>query len=165
MKLLTLIRHAKSSHSHVGLTDIQRPLNARGLAAVKLMTDVLKQQDFSYDAVFCSPAARAQETATGLFDGTPLSGKLRTEPDLYTFDMEALYRFIELIDTDINHAVIVAHNPAITLLANDLAFSGIDNVPTCGIVRLKLAIEDWVDIAAGTGEMIDFDCPRNHRTD
>lgn len=163
MKQLTLIRHAKSSHTHAGLTDIERPLNARGLAGVALMADVLKQQDFSCDAVFCSPAARAQETATGLFDGTPLGDQLRTEPDLYTFDMEALYRFIELIDSGINHAVIVGHNPAITLLTNDLAYSSIDNVPTCGIVRLKLAIEDWVDIAAGTGELIDFDRPGNYR--
>lgn len=163
MKLLTLIRHAKSSHGHVGLTDIQRPLNTRGLADTELMAGQLRDQKFTCDAVFCSPAVRARETAAGLFRDTASSGKLQTRPALYTFDMEALYRFIELIEPHINHAVIVAHNPAITLLANDLAFVDIDNVPTCGIVRFELAIEEWVDIAAGTGELLSFDYPKIHR--
>ena len=49
-----------------------------------------------------------------------------------------------------------------TDLANDLTGEYIDNIPTCGIARVKLDIDSWKDLIAGKGELSWFDFPKKH---
>lgn len=163
MKRLTLIRHAKSDHSF-GLSDIKRPLNPRGEKAAELMGGVLKQQQILFERVFCSPAIRAQQTAERLCNamGHP-KRQIITDDSLYTFDTTPLYRFIESLDEQLSDAAIVGHNPAMTLLTNELCrTANIDNLPTCSVVRIELAIAEWVEVHSGCASLIDFDFPKRH---
>ena len=159
MKTLTLIRHAKSTHSLPGLADIDRPLNERGEAAATLMGARLREANFDFDAVFCSRARRAQQTAAGIFCDD-WAKRVEIAPRLYTFEETDLYRFIELLEPTLNSVVIVGHNPATTMLINDLCRSNIANVPTCGIAQIALEIENWFDVAPGTGKLINYDFPK-----
>ena len=164
MKQLTLIRHGKSDHSF-GLADIERPLNERGESDAVLMGSWLIQQQIHFDQIFTSPAKRALTTAklvSGQLDDD--INEIVIEPLLYTFDSDGLYRFIETTDDQLSDIVIVGHNPGITLLVNDLCYSSpIDNMPTCGIAQIELAITDWVEIAPGTGKLKQFSCPKQHK--
>ena len=45
MKRLMLIRHAKSSWANPGLTDMERPLNNRGLRDAPAMAKYLREND------------------------------------------------------------------------------------------------------------------------
>ena len=47
---------------------------------------------------------------------------------------------------------IVAHNPAVTLLTNRLCGSLLDNLPTSGIVDIKLPLERWQGLAHVAGQ-------------
>ena len=48
MKYLTIIRHAKSSWSDPHLSDVDRPLNKRGLNSAPVMGQVLKNHGIQY---------------------------------------------------------------------------------------------------------------------
>ena len=41
-----------------------------------------------------------------------------------------------------------------------LAAAGIANSPTCGLVRLELAVDSWREVAPGCGRLLDFDYPK-----
>ena len=56
--------------------------------------------------------------------------------------------------------MIVAHNPALTQLADELGSRDIGKVPTCGYVQLWLEIESWRDLASGCGETREFLYPK-----
>ena len=50
------------------------------------------------------------------------------------------------LDDEYESAMLVGHNPAITEFANEMANADIDNIPTCGLVRLSLPIDTWAEI-------------------
>ncbi|HAG72955.1 MAG TPA: phosphohistidine phosphatase, partial [Gammaproteobacteria bacterium] len=66
MKILYLLRHAKSSWDDPDLKDFERPLNARGLRDVPVMADRFNARNCRVDCIVSSPATRAKTTA-GLF--------------------------------------------------------------------------------------------------
>ena len=163
MKLLTLIRHAKSSWAHPELDDIDRPLNARGLKAAPLMGQRLavSRKDWSGVRMFTSPARRARDTAELIAAELSLSAGAITElPHLYTFDARELLLAIRTLPDDSEAVLLVAHNPAITEVANLLTGAQIDNVPTAGMVSMSLDIPGWRQAAAGDAILLEFDYPK-----
>jgi len=56
--------------------------------------------------------------------------------------------------------MLVCHNPTITEFANSLSGANIDNIPTCGLVKLKLDINSWGHAESGKGTLLDFDYPK-----
>ncbi len=65
-----------------------------------------------------------------------------------------------LVDEHFDSSMFVGHNPAITEFVNDMCGAGIDNVPTSGLVELRLPVEYWSDVGYGDAELIDFDYPK-----
>ena len=63
MRLLTLIRHAKSSWDYPGLTDFERPLNDRGRRDAPRMAQRLGRSCKPPLLLLSSPATRAVTTA------------------------------------------------------------------------------------------------------
>ena len=59
MKTLLILRHAKSSHDHPGITDHDRPLNKRDDAMRDRSPTFLKRKDIVPDRIICSTATRA----------------------------------------------------------------------------------------------------------
>ena len=62
MHRLFLLRHAKSDWSVAGQPDFERPLNARGVAAARLMGDYMARHDLVPDGVICSPSRRTLQS-------------------------------------------------------------------------------------------------------
>jgi len=183
MKKLHLIRHAKSSWSDRALSDIDRPLNQRGLRSCALMAEQIVKAGCSFEHVFCSPALRAQSTieniaqhlnlAAGgegdnsLTSGPPSSKSLRhrqiewhTDPALYTFVMTDLLAWCQQLDNSLSEVVIVGHNSAMTDFVNAIGNQPLGNLPTCGYVQLALQIEDWRALSPGAGDTISLLTPK-----
>lgn len=157
MKQLTLIRHAKAVH---GSPDIDRALSPRGIFQARWLGTELWTQAFSFDVLFSSNARRTLETAAYLCEelGLP-EDTVKAEPDLYSFDGQDLYRYIGRIDEQINHAVIVGHNPAIHWLAQDLTGAVLDKVPTCTFLHIALDIDYWLEAGVGSGDLVEWYYP------
>ena len=148
MKVLHLMRHAKSSWDQPGLADRDRGLNKRGRRDAPRMGAVLSQR-LAPISIAVSPARRAQLTLEGLCDGWPALRDLQhdTEEALYTFSADDLLGWIASQEDSHRRLFMIGHNPAFTDLVNHLTGGhSLDNLPTAGYVELALAIDRWRDL-------------------
>jgi len=163
MKTLYLLRHAKSSWSEPGLDDRQRPLNKRGMADAPLMGERLRARGESIDAVVSSPALRARTTAELFSSACAYAGAaIAIDPDLSFLGSGSIEAVIRAQDDRQGALMLVFHNPDITHFVNsiDYAFQ-VDNIPTCGLVRLSCDIARWRDWARDRARIDYFDFPKN----
>lgn len=153
MKVLHLMRHAKSAWDEPGLSDRERGLNKRGRRAAPRMGAALACRE-SPLVVAVSPARRAQLTLAGLCDGWPELAELehQTVEDLYTFDSDDLQQWLRRQPNNHSELFIIGHNPALTDLINELVPDvGLVNLPTAGYVQLRLALDQWSELGPGVG--------------
>ena len=162
MKTLNLLRHAKSSWDQPGLADRERGLNKRGRRDAPRMGRALAAR-LPAAVISVSTARRAQLTLAGLCDAWPAISELphQTDEDLYTFSGDELAYWISAQDDGLTSLCIIGHNPALTVLINDLVGEPVlDNLPTAGYAQLTLDIDCWGDLRAGCGRLIEVLLPR-----
>ncbi|MBT8257528.1 MAG: histidine phosphatase family protein, partial [Bacteroidia bacterium] len=53
------------------------------------------------------------------------------------------------LDDALDSVMIFGHNHAFTSLSNSLGDRYIDNLPTSGLVKIELAIDNWGDLKKG----------------
>lgn len=166
MRYLTVIRHAKSSWDDPGLDDFDRPLNDRGKADIPRMAAWLEAQPQRPQLFLASPACRALTTADLLV--TELADtnlRLVTDSRLYNAPEKQLRACLADTDDRITHVALVAHNPGITDLANSLGNLHLDNLPTCGMVQIALAIDHWRDMTTACGTPLAMQWPKRLERD
>ncbi len=164
MKTLILVRHAKSSWADVGAHDFDRSLNDRGLHDAPIMGKRLAARldacDMSLDAFVCSTACRAVQTVESLI--VPLGFPVEAvdwRRELYLSSPATMLGVIHTLPEQAASAVLLAHNPGITELAEILTGLNVGNVPTCGVITLALPVNCWMDVG-GRAELVDFDYPK-----
>lgn len=162
MKILTLVRHAKSSWKHPELADLQRPLNRRGQRDAPRMGSRLAAQQIRPQIIISSPAVRAVTTAEVIaseLDGQP--AEIIIDKRIFHAYSGQLLDVIRGFDASLHHVMLVGHNPGLTNLVEQLAQAGISNIPTCGIVVINFSFDHWRAVGGGTGDMLLFDYPKN----
>jgi len=145
LKIVYLIRHAKSSWEDPSLPDSKRPLNHRGLRDAPFMAKLLSDKGVEPDLLLSSPANRALTTANffaAAFDFSPAS--IVQNEDIYEALPKDILRIITNLPPENNTVLLFGHNPTFTSIANHFTPDDyIDNVPTCGIVKIEAMIDDW----------------------
>ncbi len=147
MKTLYLVRHAKSSWDHPGLSDLERPLMEKGIERSHRIIGFLKERNILPGLFISSPAVRAFETAklfaTGL--GYPLKD-IVVEQKVYDGYYERFLDVIYSTPNDTQSLMMFGHNPTITNLANLFLHPGIDNMPTSTVVAIGFETLKWEDV-------------------
>jgi Phosphohistidine phosphatase SixA len=162
MKILLLIRHAKSSWDNIADTDFERPLNERGKHDAPIMAKRLHDKKIEIDLFVSSPAKRAKKTAEIFMDEFGIKEKkLLTIPDLYEGSPNNFYTAIEDLKNKIDTVALFAHNPGITDFINSLECHPIYEMPTCGIFAVKIKTKKWKDFKDADKEFLFFDYPKN----
>ncbi len=160
MKKLLLMRHAKSDWKQPGLSDHDRPLNARGRAAAPFMGLHLNQHEIHVDAILASTAQRVIETVELL--QAELSGPpevLRSQ-SLYLATPEQIRREVQSLRDSWQTVLVLAHNPGLALLVNHLSRSHSD-MPTAAIAVFEFDSPTWQGVFSGDSpELIHFWKPR-----
>ena len=161
MKMLYVIRHAKSSWDHPLLNDFNRPLNERGERDAPRMGKRLKEKYVVPDLMLSSPASRALNTCEKIAEvlGYPVE-KIKTDDDLYHAEDEEILRIVKKINDKHNVVLIFGHNPGLTDFTNRLTDTIIDNVPTCGVVACSFHIGSWKEVDWKSGKVEFFDYPK-----
>jgi phosphohistidine phosphatase len=159
MKTIIFIRHAKSSWEYQ-LPDEKRPLNKRGLFDAEFMSSLDIVKSFQPDAVFCSTAKRTRETCRFfLKNAISLEMEVHYSDQLYDFSGAGLEAFINTIDASLSNVFIFGHNNALTAIVNIKGDQYIENIPTCGIVKINFKTNSWSDCSKGVVEFKLF--PKN----
>jgi phosphohistidine phosphatase len=147
MKLLYIIRHAKSSWDYPELPDHERPIIEKGRKRTLKVIDYLKKQEVSPDFIICSSAQRARETADLIAEGLGMDKDIvKIDPSLYHTDATQIFtQFVDLSDK-FQEVMIVGHNPAFTNFANFFLVPPIDWLPTSAVVCLEFQTDKWDEI-------------------
>lgn len=166
MKTLYLIRHAKSDWSNPLLSDFDRPLNKRGEKDAPFMGKVLAKAHISPDLILSSPAVRAKKTAVKIAKQVNCNTHLiRYDETLYEADYRTIADAVKSIPSTQKTVFLIGHNPGLTELAQYISGHSIDNIPTCGIVCVKLKEDDWRSIGENSTLFVSFDYPKKHTND
>jgi phosphohistidine phosphatase len=171
MKYLTVLRHAKSSWDHPGMSDHDRPLNDRGKRAAEAIPRFLWKTYFggqgepllpAPNKIIASTSARTLATAQALRTvfGLPIES-LQLVSALYLAPDDVILDTVQFIDEDIDHCVLIAHNPGLHDFCNRLlARNSVTRMVTCTAVILGLPIEYWGLADWEQAELIAYITPR-----
>lgn len=165
MKILYLVRHAKSSWDQSELGDAERPLNKRGKTDAQIMGQLLASKSESPDLIISSHAKRAFSTAKRIAKELeyPVKNIIINE-ELYMADSDDYYKIIDSVPGIVNKLMLFSHNYGITYFANHISASNIDNIPTSGIVRVDFDTSSWKEIKNIKGKLIFFEYPKKYKT-
>ncbi len=161
MKVITLVRHAKSSWSDGNLNDRQRPLNSRGERDAPLMGQRLKAHSIRPSLIVSSPAVRAWTTAKIIAQDInyPLEF-LQREDSLYLASTDEIMGVIMAQDNSFNSLMVVGHNPGLTDFANFLLPGLTNNLQTAGVVSVQLETDNWSLYERPAAKLLVYDYPK-----
>jgi phosphohistidine phosphatase len=166
LRLLYLLRHAKSSWGDPGLEDRDRPLNSRGRRAARLVAEHLRAEGVSPELVLCSASLRTRQTLAAILP--TLEGELeaRIEDVLYSAGAEGLLERLRTVPVSTSSVLVIGHNPALHELALSLAGTGRDlerlreDFPSGALATLAVPEPGWAELAEGDAELTSYAVPR-----
>jgi len=170
MKILGLLRHAKSDWDDTTQRDFDRGLNARGRKGAELIGDHIRDHGVKWDRLIASPAVRVKLTLDGaLPDAEPIY-----DQRLYLASFDTIVETIEAHagsgDNEAKAILISGHNPGLQdvlleLVApgkeNDLFREAVVKFPTAAYAVLECEIEHWADLKRYCAKLVHFARPRD----
>lgn len=164
MKILYLIRHAKSSWDNQDQTDFERPLNKRGEHDAPLMANILNKKKVEPDLIISSPAKRAFSTALIFAEKLDYNlNSVKTDDRIYEAGMRELMTLVREIDNRNKTVMIFGHNPGLTSFTNLLGDKFIPGMPTCSIVGLEFDATKWAQVERHSGKIFLFEYPKKQK--
>ena len=141
---LILIRHTKSDWGDFSVPDMERPIRKDRIVDAKEMAEKLKSLEIEPDLIICSPAKRTRQTAHYFCEILKYKeSKIQFERRIYESSAEDILQVVHETNADIKTLLLIGHNPSLTYFVNRLVQDKIDDLPTTGVVWLKLKCEDW----------------------
>lgn len=164
MLTLFLVRHAKSSWANPGQADFDRPLNDRGERNAPFMGKKLAEKGEKPGLLVSSTAKRAFSTAKLIAEelGYEKDNIVKRE-DLYHAAVKTWLKEVNSLDNKHKTIMMFGHNNGITEFANYLCNAGIDNMPTCAVVKIKFDFDQWEMVSKGNGDLVYFDFPKRYK--
>jgi len=142
---LLLMRHAKSSWNHEGLTDHERPLNKRGLRASQDIGGVLRARGLAPDHIWSSDSQRTRDTFEHSFPNTDIK-PVWHKGFYHASANQVLYLCAESGEPEFGTLMLLGHNPGWEDLL--FHFSGLSRrMPTgaCAIFQRTREKIDWLE--------------------
>jgi phosphohistidine phosphatase len=164
LKILTIVRHAKSSWKDTSLPDRKRPLNKRGERDAPIMGKRIHDHGIRPSLIISSPATRAWTTAkiVALEINYPIEF-LQREDALYLASLDEILGTIVAQDNGFNNLMVVGHNPGLTDFANFLVPGLTNNLPTAGVVSVEIDRDDWSLYTQPQAHLLVHDWPKKIR--
>jgi phosphohistidine phosphatase len=175
-RTLILMRHAKSDWNQSGLSDKDRPLNARGNYAAPRMARWLLDQGILPDRVCCSSAVRTRETLEwmlGVFREAEQAKRLEKTylDELYLAPSERILRVAYEVWSqfpDEQVLLMLGHNPGMEDLVSELSGQP-TSMPTAAIAifRCEEAVADGMSengVSSSKFRLTHFQAPKKLAT-
>ncbi|MFH1159800.1 MAG: histidine phosphatase family protein [bacterium] len=161
MKTLYLVRHAKSSWDHPGVSDFDRPLLEKGLRKSKQVIEYLRKKGIYPGLMISSPAVRAVETAKIFARGLGYpEEKIGIDRKIYDGYYDHILDIIYGTSNAIDSLMIFGHNPTITQLANLFLPLGIEDMPTSAVVGISFETTGWEEVPKAGSKQLFFIMPK-----
>ncbi|MEM6987870.1 MAG: histidine phosphatase family protein [Pseudomonadota bacterium] len=153
-RVIVLLRHAQAQSAHGRQADRERRLSEHGIAQMAQVGPALAQHLAADTHVLASAATRTAETAHLLVDALGIERRaVVLDARLYDASAGALFAELQSLDDSITSLALVAHNPAISMLAQVLIAQPVLGFSTAGyaVCRYEGA---WADLAPQAATLI-----------
>ena len=151
-KTLYLMRHATASMD--AASDFERPLTATGERDARHMGRWLNDNYQEPDQIVASPALRAKTTASVLMEELHQQHTIHFEDELYEASVRTFLQVVNSLSDDLECVLVVAHNPAITYVADYLTIEGVEGMMPGAMVGLVFEVDSWGEISQQAGDII-----------
>jgi phosphohistidine phosphatase len=175
-RTLWLLRHAKAmADPPAGGDDFDRVLAPRGRRDAEALGRLIGRGGYELgvseplpQVAFVSPAARTAATADLVLTAAGLTPRLEYPTDLYGGDPEDVLNHLRRLDTDVDAAMVVLHNPTGHHLADGLLErtdeDGLDllqrrGFPTCALAVIRLEVARWSNVESECGVLFELFTP------
>lgn len=159
MRVLYLLRHAKSSWDDASLRDFDRPLKKRGRTAAERIGRELAAEKPGDLLVVCSPAVRARETAQIVLKSARIRSQELFDKRIYEASLGDLRQVVAELPDEKRSVILIGHNPGFEELLAFLTGRGM-RVPTCTLAKIGFEAESWKDVKTGAGTLERFVTPK-----
>jgi phosphohistidine phosphatase len=166
VRLLHLLRHAKSSWADPGQADRERPLAPRGRRAATRLAKRLGDHGVHPAVVLCSPALRTRQTLELVRPGLDGAVEILVEDDLYGASACELLARLRRLPARVASAMVIGHNPGLQELAVLVAREGglreqaRSHFPTAALATLAVGDGGWAALAPGGADLVSYVAPR-----
>jgi phosphohistidine phosphatase len=166
MKLLGLLRHAKSDWNDMALRDYDRGLNKRGRRGAALMGSHIADHGIRWDHVIASPAVRVVDT----LEASELARDVDWQERAYLANATTLIDLLRNVPNNPDNVLLAGHNPGLQELIfslvppeeeNQLFDIAANKYPTAAYAVLELDIDDWSQLDEGCGKLVHMARPRD----
>jgi phosphohistidine phosphatase len=166
VKLLGLLRHAKSDWDDLGLKDFDRGLNGRGRKGAKLMGQHIAEHGVAWERTVASPAERVKRT----LEASGLGRDATWDERVYLAGPATLIEVLREVGGDPKSVLLVGHNPGLQELIfelvppeaeNELFGEAVEKLPTAAFAVLECDIDRWSDLAPGSARLVHLARPRD----
>ncbi len=153
-----------------GKADIDRGLNERGISDLPKIAHYMKQHSYLPDQIYSSTSNRTRLTVEGIIDNIPgFNPALEFMNAMYSGSSDNYLSVIKSHQDNSQSLMLVGHNPTCDSLANNLIVDGNTTAletlyrkyPTGALAVIDLKEENWADVGAKTGYLLDFILPRS----
>ena len=159
MKKIIIIRHSKSSWKELSLGDFHRSLNNRGKTDGPIMANYLSSRISKISLLHCSSSIRTTETSKFFIEMIKFD-KIQYDESLYHCSSSSILKIIMSYAEKFSSAMIIAHNPGLTNLINEVTRITLDNLPTTGLAEINFNCDLWSDISFKNSDLIDLKFPK-----
>lgn len=147
---LIVMRHAKSSWDHPGLSDHRRPLNGRGRGDAPRIAEALLEEGWVPEVVISSDSTRTRETwelMAPVFDDEP---EVIWDHNLYHAGVDEVYQALLALDDDVQTVMVLGHNPGWESVVSH--FAGVyETMTTANAALLEGEGDSWPDVVTPGG--------------
>jgi phosphohistidine phosphatase len=157
MKYLSVLRHAKAERTEDFATDIERPLTSRGQKDAHYMGEILTEIEPAIDWIVSSPSQRTRDTVAAVVSVLKFKRGVVWQDAIYEADAETLLAALSQVPDEVEHALIVGHNPGMEELVSGLAAGAPTRLALTmsagSLAHLTLEIFGWNQIRWGCGSL------------
>lgn len=159
-KLLYLLRHAEAAQKESRQDDKSRELTQSGVKDSLHMGAWFREQNLQFDLIVSSSAFRAEQSAEMITEGMRLDNpKILLEDVLYEASVRHFLDYVINIEDGYKDVLIVAHNPAISYLAEYLTKADIGDMAAGSVVMIRFDFSSWKQVSENTGELVRYVSP------
>lgn len=170
MKILGILRHAKSEWDDMAKRDFDRGLNDRGRRGAALIGDHIRDHGIKWDRLIASPATRVSETLeSGLPELTPIYDQKLYLASFETI-MEVAQEHAGTGEDEANTILMSGHNPGLQEVIlelvspareNDLFHEACVKFPTATYAVLECKIDSWAELRPRCAKLVHLARPRD----
>ena len=162
MKIIYLLRHAKSSWDDAALADFERPLNHRGESAAPFMGEVMADRGYIPEVMISSPAKRAASTARLVSESAGFTREIRFDDRIYDASPNTLRKVAADLDDSVASVMLVGHNPGMEGFIEYLT-GELESMPTAALAVIEVSVEKWSELDTNCGKLVEIIKPKEEQ--